>query len=177
MSPSLFLFTSLVNLHVHAQFHCLNISSTPETPLLRRKGASCTLNRLLAERDLFPLASQFAAASQASDQETKQRRTSYLIATDQRLTSRPNHIPSDFVRANPDDLRSYDLHHEQSHKSRYDERLQHTEISSGHVSRSTPQHQAQAIRKLKNFFGEGVSRSSLEEGEVAYGLLSLRLLN
>ena len=53
LSVLVHLSLSLVNLHVHAHFHCLNTSSTPETPLLRRKGASSSLHRLIAQRDLF----------------------------------------------------------------------------------------------------------------------------
>jgi len=65
------------------------------------------------------------------EQEMKQRRTSYLIATDQRIPNRSGYNPSNFP---------YDTHHEQQQKLR-----------------STPHNQTQAIKKLKNFFGEGVS--------------------
>jgi hypothetical protein len=34
------------------------------------------------------------------EQEMKQRRTSYLIATDQRVSNRENFVPSDFTRTN-----------------------------------------------------------------------------
>jgi len=38
----------------------------------------------------------------------KQRRTSYLMATDQR-----GYVPTEFIRTNKNDNYSYDIHHEQ----------------------------------------------------------------
>jgi hypothetical protein len=48
------------------------------------------------------------------EQEMKQRRTSYLIATDQRIPNRGSYIPSDFSRTND----AYEIHHEQQQKIR-----------------------------------------------------------
>ncbi len=47
----------------------------------------------------------------------KQRRTSYLIATDQRIANR-GYIPSDYVRTNKNDNYSYDIPQEQQQKLR-----------------------------------------------------------
>jgi hypothetical protein len=51
----------------------------------------------------------------------KQRRTSYLIATDQRMPNRGAYVPSDFIRTNKDENYPYDIHHEQQQqKLRFD---------------------------------------------------------
>lgn len=48
------------------------------------------------------------------EQEMKQRRTSYLLATDQRIPHRGGYIPQDFLRTNKTDNYSYDdIHHNQ----------------------------------------------------------------
>ncbi|CAF1126047.1 unnamed protein product [Adineta ricciae] len=109
--------TDFVNLHVCDQFA---LSYNPETPVFRRK------------------VSQYGVTSRTSEQELKQRRTSYLIATDQRLSCRIDHLPPTYLRTNKDDNYSYDVSLEEQQKLR-----------------GTPQHQSQAIRKLKSFFGEG----------------------
>lgn len=51
------------------------------------------------------------------EQEMKQRRTSYLIATDQRMPNRANYVPSEFPRTNKQENYPYDIHQEQQ-KSR-----------------------------------------------------------
>ncbi len=43
----------------------------------------------------------------------KQRRTSYLMATDQR-----GYIPTEFIRTNKNDNYSYDIHHEQQQQQK-----------------------------------------------------------
>ncbi len=47
------------------------------------------------------------------EQEMKQRRTSYLIATDQRIPNRGGYVPSNFLRTNKNENYSYDIHREQ----------------------------------------------------------------
>ncbi|CAF3800055.1 unnamed protein product [Adineta steineri] len=110
--------TDFVNVHVCGQFA---LSFNPETPILRRK------------------VSQYGVAPRTSEQELKQRRTSYLMATDQQMTNRRGYIPSDFIRTNKNDNYIYDdIQHVQQPKIR-----------------NSSQYQTQAIKKLKNFFGEG----------------------
>jgi hypothetical protein len=44
----------------------------------------------------------------------KQRRTSYLMATDQRISNQGDYVPTDFIRTNnKNENYSYDIHHEQ----------------------------------------------------------------
>ncbi|CAF3952467.1 unnamed protein product [Rotaria magnacalcarata] len=108
-----------VNLHALGQ---LDFSFSPETPTLRRK------------------VSQYGRTPETSEQQVKQRRTSYLIATDQRIrTNRDDFVPSDMIKMNKNENYSYDAYHEQQQQQK---------------SRNASHHQTQAIKKLKNFFGE-----------------------
>ncbi|CAF4700001.1 unnamed protein product, partial [Rotaria sp. Silwood2] len=114
---------NFVNLHAFDQ---LIFSFNPETPILRRK------------------ASQYGRTLETSEPELKQRRTSYLIATDQRVgANQGGYVPSDFVRTNKNDNYSYDIHHQQQQQQQQQK------------LRNASQNQTQAIKILKNFFGEG----------------------
>jgi len=53
----------------------------------------------------------------------KQRRTSYLIATDQRLANRRGYMPSDFIRTNKNENYPYDIHHEEQQQQQQKLRL------------------------------------------------------
>ncbi|CAM4959274.1 unnamed protein product, partial [Rotaria socialis] len=109
---------NFVSLHDFGQ---LDFFFNPETPILRHK------------------VPQYGRTPETSEQELKQRRTSYLIATDQRIASnRENYLPADFVRTNKNENYSYDVDPEQQQKLR-----------------NAPHPQTQAIKKLKIFFGEG----------------------
>ncbi|CAF4549261.1 unnamed protein product, partial [Rotaria socialis] len=109
---------NFVSLHDFGQ---LDFFFNPETPILRHK------------------VPQYGRTPETSEQELKQRRTSYLIATDQRIASnRENYLPADFVRTNKNENYSYDVDPEQQQKLR-----------------NAPHPQTQAIKKLKMFFGEG----------------------
>ncbi|UJR10848.1 hypothetical protein I4U23_015036 [Adineta vaga] len=109
-----------VNMHVCDPFA---LPCNPETPILRHK------------------VSQYGVTPRTNEQDMKQRRTSYLIATDQRLSNRREYLPSEYLRTNKDENYSYDNHHEQHQQQQ--------------KLRNTPQQQTQAIKKLKSFFGEG----------------------
>ncbi|CAM4791208.1 unnamed protein product [Rotaria magnacalcarata] len=109
---------NFVSLHDFGQ---LDFFFNPETPILRHK------------------VPQYGRTPETSEQELKQRRTSYLTATDQRIASnRENYLPADFVRTNKNENYSYDVDPEQQQKLR-----------------NAPHPQTQAIKKFKNFFGEG----------------------
>ncbi|CAF1315183.1 unnamed protein product [Rotaria sordida] len=85
---------------------------------------------------------QYGRTQDTSESELKQRRTSYLIATDQRLgANQEGYVPSNFVRTNKNENYPYDIHHEQQQQQQ--------------KLRNVPDNQTQAIKKLKNFFGEG----------------------
>ncbi len=49
----------------------------------------------------------------------KQRRTSYLIATDQRIPNRGGYVPTDLIGTNKNENYSYNIHHEQQEKLRF----------------------------------------------------------
>ncbi|CAF1498262.1 unnamed protein product, partial [Rotaria sordida] len=87
---------------------------------------------------------QYGRTQDTSESELKQRRTSYLIATDQRLgANQEGYVPSNFVRTNKNENYPYDIHHEQQQQQQQQK------------LRNVPDNQTQAIKKLKNFFGEG----------------------
>jgi len=49
----------------------------------------------------------------------KQRRTSYLMATDQRISNQGDYVPTDFIRMNnKNENYSYDIHHEQQQQQK-----------------------------------------------------------
>lgn len=66
---------------------------------------------LLKFNCLFFLASQYGITP---EQEMKQRRTSYLIATDQRIPNRANYVPADFSRTNKNENYSYEGQQQQT---------------------------------------------------------------
>jgi hypothetical protein len=95
----------LVNLHVCGQ---LDFSSNLDTPILRRKGFLFQFSFSINNRFVFvKIVSQYGVTP---EQEMKQRRTSYLIATDQRMANRGGYIPSDFLRTNKNENYAYDIH-------------------------------------------------------------------
>ena len=94
--------------YLHACDH-FRFSFNPETPILRRKGFS-SLGFSSPIIVFFRIASQYGMTP---EQEMKQRRTSYLIATDQRIPpNRANYLPADFSRTSKNENYSYDIRQE-----------------------------------------------------------------
>ncbi|CAF3382596.1 unnamed protein product [Rotaria sp. Silwood1] len=111
---------------------------------LIRQDSYITAVRSAHQNEQGDFVPQYGRTSETSEPEFKQRRTSYLIATDQRVgANQGGYVPSDYVRTNKNENYSYDIHHEQQQQQQQQK------------LRNAPHQQTQAIKKLKNFFGEG----------------------